>query len=154
MSWNRTDGRRADVLLVEDNDDDVVLTRLAFERAGPPVRLHTVGDGAQCLRFLRRAPPWQQAPKPDLILLDINMPVMDGRATLAAIGSDEALRSIPVVVLTTSAREEDVADMYRLRCAGYIVKPVDIERFFEVVGGIRAYWFEVVRLPARLPVLA
>lgn len=149
MTWTLEDGRAADVLLVEDNEDDVVLTRLALGRVGGPVRLHVVPDGAQALRFLRREPPWERAPRPDLVLLDINMPVMDGRATLAAIGADEGLRGIPVVVLTTTAREEDVTAMYRLRCAGYVVKPIDIDRFLEVVGGLCAYWFSVVRLPAR-----
>jgi CheY-like chemotaxis protein len=150
MSWNLGDTARADILLVEDNTDDVMLTRLAFEQARAPVSLHTVGGGAECLRFLRRAPPWVDAPRPDLVLLDLNMPGMDGRATLAAIGADEQLRSIPVIVLTTSTREEDVAEMYRLRCAGYVVKPVDLDRFFAVIGAVCAYWLDAVRLPVRL----
>lgn len=141
--------RTPHVLLAEDNEDDVVLLRLAFDRAGVAVDLHVVDNGAACLRFLRREPPWTGAPRPDLVLLDLNMPVMDGRGALAAIEADPALRGIPVVVLTTSAREEDVAHMYRLRCAGYVVKPVDVEQFFAAVRALCTYWFTVVRLPGR-----
>lgn len=141
--------RTPHVLLVEDNEDDVVLLRLGFDRAGVPVDLHVVDNGAACLHFLRREPPFSAAPRPDLVLLDLNMPVLDGRGTLAAIEADPALRDIPVVVLTTSAREEDVARMYRLRCAGYVVKPVDVDQFFAAVRTICAYWFTVVRLPGR-----
>src|SRR5687767_2522217 len=111
--------RSAELLLVEDNPDDVELTRLALDRTCVGVRLHVVADGEACLRFLREG-----APRPDLVLLDLNMPGMDGRETLAEIARDEDLRGVPVVVLTTSSREEDVAEAYRLGCAGYVVKPV------------------------------
>lgn len=149
MKWNLDGGRTPEVLLVEDNEDDVVLTRLGFQRLGLPVRVHHVCNGVECLRFLRRQPPWPAAPRPDLVLLDLNMPLMDGRATLAHILADEALRQVPVVVLTTSTREEDLLQMYRLRCSGYIVKPVDLQRFFEVIHDLSVYWFSSVLLPKR-----
>jgi two-component system, chemotaxis family, response regulator Rcp1 len=138
----------AEVLLAEDNDDDVLLTRLALERSRVPARLHSVPDGVACMRFLRREAPFVDAPVPDLVLLDLNMPVMDGQAVLAAIRADEALRAIPVVALTTSAREEDLRAMYRLGCGGFVVKPVDVGEFFEVVRVVLNYWCSVVRLPS------
>ncbi len=144
-------GRPAEVLLVEDNEDDVVLVRLALARCSPAVHLSTVANGAECLRLLRREAPFFDAARPDLILLDINMPVLDGHGTLAALDADPSLRCIPVVVLTTSAREEDVIRSYRARCAGYIVKPMDVERFFEVIAALCAYWLGAVQLPARAP---
>jgi CheY-like chemotaxis protein len=140
-------GRAAEILLVEDNADDVLLTCLAFQRLGVPIHVNTVGDGDACLRFLRREAPWAEAPAIDLVLLDLNLPRMDGRATLLAITADDALRHLPVVVLTTSAREEDLVEMYRLRCSGYIVKPVDLTRFFDAIAKLCTYWFGVVRLP-------
>jgi CheY-like chemotaxis protein len=143
--------RPLEVLLVEDNEDDVVLTKLAFDRAGAPVRLHHVGNGTAAMQFLRRQPPHADAPAPDLVLLDLNMPVMDGRAVLAQVRADEALRQLPVVVLTTSAREEDVKQCWRLGCSGYVVKPVDLAEFFEVVRAISTYWCSVIRLPTWKP---
>lgn len=151
MKWSFEPARVAEILLVEDNEDDVLLTRLAFDRLGLPIRLHHVADGADCLRFLRREPPWAGAPSPDLVLLDLNLPVMDGRAALAAIRADDALRSLVVVVLTTSSREEDLVEMYRLNCSGFVQKPVDLERFFEVVSELTGWWFSAVTLPRRAP---
>lgn len=149
MTWRLEGNRTPEVLLVEDNEDDVVLTRLAFQRLAWPPRVHHVANGLECLKFLRREPPWTEAPWPDLVLLDLNMPGMSGRATLAAIVADEALRHVPVVVLTTSSREEDVAQMYRLRCSGYVVKPVDLARFFDVIQMVCDYWFSAAILPKR-----
>ncbi len=140
-------GRPVEVLLVEDNPDDVELMRIGFHRAKFAVNLHHAGDGEACMAFLRREAPYTDAPRPDLILLDLNMPRMDGREVLAEIDKDEALSQIPVVVLTSSDADSDVLASYRLSCSSYIVKPVDFEQFSRVVRGIGDYWFTLVVLP-------
>jgi chemotaxis family two-component system response regulator Rcp1 len=137
----------ADILLVEDNEDDVVLTRESFRAAGLLVNIHTVTDGKQCMAFLRKEAPFENTPTVILVLLDLNMPVMDGREVLAAITEDEALRHVPVIVLTTSAAETDILKMYKLRCNSYIVKPVKFERFIQVVSRLENYWLALVALP-------
>lgn len=142
------DGRPAEILLVEDNEDDVYLTRRAFGAARFPVNLHHVDNGAKCLSFLRRQAPYTDAPVPDLVLLDINMPVMDGREVLAAITADSALRHLAVVVLTTSAEQSDITAMYRMRCNSYIAKPVDFEQFVQAVGQLAEYWLDLAILPS------
>ena len=139
--------RQMEVLLVEDNEDDVELTSMAFERAKPLLNIHRLENGEQCMAFLRKQGKYAQAPTPDLILLDLNLPVMDGRAVLAEIVGDDQLRHLPVVVLTASAAEQDILDMYKLRCSSYIVKPVDFDQFLHVVRGICNYWLTVVVLP-------
>jgi len=139
--------RPAEILLVEDNDDDVFLTRMAFEQAKLIVNLHHVDDGEKCMAFLRKQPPYADAPTPDLVLLDLNLPVMDGREVLAEIVKDEALKHLAVVVLTTSYEAEDIAAMYKLRCNSYITKPVDFEKFVDAVRKLQDYWFTVVILP-------
>jgi CheY-like chemotaxis protein len=141
------DSRPLEVLLVEDDPADVVLIREAFEHNGVRSTLHVAGDGLEALAFLRgeRAP----APRPDLILLDLNLPRMDGRELLSVIKDDERLRTIPVVVLTTSDAEEDVLRSYDLHANAYVSKPVDFGRFVEVVRQIDAFFVSVVRLPAR-----
>lgn len=136
-----------DVLLVDDSDDDVELMRLAFHEARLMLRLNRVENGEQCMAYLRRQGEYAEATQPDLILLDLNMPVMDGREVLAQIVVDEALRQLPVVILTTSADDRDILQMYKLRCSSYIVKPVDFNQFVRVVRGIGNYWFTVVVLP-------
>ena len=141
------DGRPAEVLLVEDNLDDVFLTRKGFEYAKLSVNLHHVENGEQCMSFLRKEGEYADAPTPDLILLDLNMPIMDGREVLAEIVKDDELRKLCVVVLTTSDSERDVLDMYDLRCSSYITKPVDFKKFQGVVKDISNYWFTVVVLP-------
>jgi CheY-like chemotaxis protein len=146
--------RLAEVLLVEDNDDDVYLTRRAFRAAKFLVNLHHVTDGKKCMAFLRKQPPYADVPTPDLILLDLNMPIMDGREVLAEIVKDEALRHLPVVVLTTSHEAEDVEKMYKLRCNSYITKPVDFEQFVEAVKKFKDYWLSVVVLPNRKTALS
>jgi CheY-like chemotaxis protein len=146
---NRSISSPAEILLVEDNQDDVLLTRRGFESAGVPANLHHVENGEECLAFLRQTGIYADAPRPDLILLDLNMPVMDGREVLAELVADDRLRRIPVVVLTTSADDRDVMDMYRLRCSSYIVKPVDFDRFLAVIRSIGHYWFTVAILPSR-----
>jgi two-component system, chemotaxis family, response regulator Rcp1 len=137
----------ADILLVEDNEDDVILTRECFRAAGLLVQLHTVANGKECMAFLRKEPPFENAPTAVLVLLDLNMPVMDGRETLTAINDDAALIHTPVIVLTTSAAEIDVLKMYKLRCSSYIVKPVKFERFVQVIAKLGDYWLAFVSLP-------
>ena len=141
--------RPAEILLVEDNENDVLLTREAFRRAHLMVNLHHARDGQECMDFLRREGRYADAPTPDLILLDLNMPRKSGKEVLAEIGADAALRHLPVIVLTTSSTDRDVLEMYRLRCSGYIVKPVDFEQFSRVLRQFADYWFTVVVLPPK-----
>ena len=143
------DGRPAEVLLVEDNDNDVFITRKGFEEAKLALNLHHVENGQECMAFLRKEGQFADVPTPDLILLDLNMPVMDGREVLAEIGKDEELRKLAVVVLTTSRSERDILDMYDLRCSSYIVKPVDFNQFQQVIQQLSDYWFTVVVLPPK-----
>jgi CheY-like chemotaxis protein len=147
MSNQLANGRPAEILLVEDNDDDVELTRQGFRRAKLLVNLHRVEDGEKCLAFLRKQGEYQNAPTPDLILLDLNMPKMSGREVLAEMIKDDHLKGLPVVILTTSEQEQEILKMYNMRCSSYIVKPVDFEQFLKVVRGISEYWFTVVVLP-------
>lgn len=140
-------GRSAVVLLAEDNMDHAFLMREAFEETGLRVELHQVESGDRCLAFLRRQPPYQDAPRPDLLLLDIHMPRMDGYEVMEEISRDPALRSLPVVVLSTSSERHDVRRMYSLGCASYLTKPVGFEAFAEAVRLLAAYWFGLVILP-------
>jgi len=149
MSNQLANGRPAEILLAEDNDNDVELTRQGFKRAKLLVNLHWVKDGEECLAFLRKQGEYIHAPTPDLILLDLNMPKINGREVLAEIMKDESLKSLPVVVLSTSEEGEEILKMYKMRCNSYIVKPVDFEQFLTVVRSIADYWFTVVVLPTR-----
>jgi CheY-like chemotaxis protein len=139
--------RSIDVLLVEDDPGDVLMTQEAFADYKIRNRLHVVTNGVDALSFLRREGEHTDVPTPDLILLDLNLPRMDGREVLAAIKDDPALRSIPVVVLTTSEAEEDVVRSYSLHANAYVTKPVDFERFIDVVRRIDDFFVSVVRLP-------
>jgi CheY-like chemotaxis protein len=143
----REAGKAINILLVEDNLADRVLTKEALEEARIANHLHTVDDGIEALAFLRRQGPYAVAPAPDLILLDLNMPRMDGREFLEICKRDPALRHIPVVVLTTSKAEEDVARSYNLRANCYITKPVDFDQFLAVIKHIEEFWLNVVTLP-------
>jgi len=136
-----------EILMVEDNPGDVRLTREALKGGKVLNRLHVAEDGVAALDFLYRRPPYQDAPRPDLVLLDLNLPKMDGREVLARIKSDESLRLIPVVVLTTSQAEEDVLRAYRLNANCYVTKPVDLHQFNRIVQAIEEFWLTVVRLP-------
>lgn len=136
-----------DVLLVEDDPGDVLMTREAFADHKLKNVLHVVDNGADAMAFLRREGTFTDAPRPDLVLLDLNLPRMDGREVLAAIKEDDDLRSIPVVVLTTSEAEEDILRSYRLHANAYVTKPVDFERFLEVVRQIDEFFVTVVKLP-------
>jgi CheY-like chemotaxis protein len=138
-----------DVLLVEDDPGDVLMTREAFEHHKLRNKLHVVADGVEALQFLRREGEHADAPRPGLVLLDLNLPRKDGRDVLAEIKSDESLRSIPVVVLTTSEAEEDILRSYDLHANAYVTKPVDFEKFVEVVRKIDDFWVRVVQLPHR-----
>jgi len=138
-----------DVLLVEDDPGDVLMTREAFEHNKVRNRLSVVADGVSALQFLRKEGEHTDAPTPDLVLLDLNLPRMDGREVLEAMKSDERMRSIPVVVLTTSEAEEDVVRSYSLHANAYVTKPVDFDRFIDVVRQIDEFFVEVVRLPGR-----
>ena len=147
MTSNVLSGTPAEILLAEDNDNDVELTRQGFKRSKLLLNLHHVKDGEECLAFLRKQGKYSNAPTPDLLLLDLNMPRMDGREVLAEMVADKVLNSIPVVVLTTSANEEEILKMYKLRCSSYIVKPVDFDQFLHVIRSIAEYWFTVVVVP-------
>ncbi|MDQ1625614.1 MAG: hypothetical protein QOJ49_1112 [Actinomycetota bacterium] len=141
--------RQIEVLLVEDDPGDVLMTREAFEDHKVQNQLHVVNDGVEAMAFLRREGEHAQAPRPDLVLLDLNLPRMDGREVLNAIKSDPDLASIPVVILTTSEAEEDVLRSYSLHANAYVTKPVDFERFIKVVRQIDEFFVTVVRLPSR-----
>lgn len=135
------------ILIVEDNPTDVMIMREALDNAKVRVDLHAACDGVQGLEFLRRMGPHASAPRPDLVLLDLNMPRKNGHEVLAEIKADESLRSIPVVMLTTSQAEDDLARAYAGHVNCYIRKPVDFERFTEVVRSIEQFWFTIVTLP-------
>ena len=134
------------ILLVEDNPGDVDLTREGLEEASLHNDLFIAEDGEQAMTFLRNEGPHKDAPRPDLILLDLNLPRMDGREVLAEIKADPELRRIPVVVLTSSEAEEDVLRSYNLHANCYITKPVDLEKFLKIVQSIKGFWFSVVTL--------
>jgi two-component system, chemotaxis family, response regulator Rcp1 len=137
------------ILMVEDNDGDVFLTTEALKSAKVANELFVVHDGVECMDFLRRKGKYADALRPDLILLDLNLPRMDGREVLAELKSDPDLRAIPVVVLTSSATEIDVAKAYDLHANCYIVKPVDFANLLTVVRAIEDFWLTIVRLPPK-----
>ncbi len=138
-----------EILLVEDNPGDVLLTREAFKDCKLLNAIHHVGDGLEAMAFLRQQEPYSGRPRPDLVLLDLNLPRMDGREVLRAIKRDHRLKHIPVIILTTSNEERDVLRAYNLHANCFIPKPLSLDRFFEVVRSIEHFWLTVVRLPAR-----
>ena len=140
-----------EILLVEDNAADVRLTEEALREGKVRNNLHVARDGMEALEFLRRQGPHAKATRPDLILLDLNLPRRDGREVLAEIKDDPQLKMIPVVVLTTSSAEADILKSYKLHANCYITKPVDLEQFVSVVKSIDDFWLTVVRLPSELP---
>ena len=142
-----TDAAPIEVLLVEDSPGDVRLTREAFKDAKMHINLHVAADGEEAMVFLKREGDSGNAPRPDLILLDLNLPKKDGREVLEEIKGDPTLKSIPVVILTTSASEEDILRSYRLHANCYITKPVDLEGFLKVVKSIDNFWLSIVTLP-------
>jgi CheY-like chemotaxis protein len=136
-----------DIMLVEDNPADARLTEEAMRDCGLPTMLHHVWDGEQAMEFLKQANGYRDSPRPDIILLDLNMPKMDGRAVLQQLKSDRTLMTIPVVVLTTSEAEEDILRSYELHANCYVQKPVDLDKFMSIVGLIENFWLSTVRLP-------
>jgi len=138
-----------EVLLVEDDPGDVLMTKEAFEDYKVRNRLNVVNDGVAALEYLRRASPYEGAVRPDLVLLDLNLPRRDGREVLAEIKNDPDLRQIPVVILTTSAADEDILRSYQLHANAYVTKPVDFDRFISVIKQIDEFFVTVVRLPPR-----
>jgi len=135
------------ILLVEDQPADVRLTEEVFKAGKVANELHVAGDGEQAMRFLRREGEHAEAPRPDLVILDLNLPRMDGREVLQAIKSDDALKKIPVLVLTTSAAERDILQAYERHVNAYITKPIDLDDFVAVVRSIEEFWLSIVRLP-------
>jgi two-component system, chemotaxis family, response regulator Rcp1 len=135
------------ILLVEDNESDVVLTQEAFKEAKISNSLYVVEDGVKALEFLRKQGQFADVPRPDLILLDLNLPKKDGRAVLEEIKADPLLASIPVVILTTSSDERDVIRAYTSHANCYIIKPVDFLQFMNIIKSIEGFWLTVVRLP-------
>jgi len=135
------------VLLVEDDPGDVLMTQEAFEHHKLRNQLHVVSDGVEALSFLRREGEHADAPRPGMILLDLNLPRKDGREVLEEVKNDPALRSIPVVVLTTSQAEEDILRSYNLHANAYVAKPVDFDRFIQVIRQIDDFFVTVVKLP-------
>ena len=142
-----TRGGPVDVLLVEDSPGDVRLTREAFREANPAVRLHVAFDGIEAMAFLRHDGANGDAPRPDFILLDLNLPKMDGREVLALIKDDDSLRTIPTIILTTSEADADILHSYELNANAYLRKPVTLEAFEAMVRSINDFWLTKVMLP-------
>jgi chemotaxis family two-component system response regulator Rcp1 len=142
-----TDAEPIEVLLVEDSPGDVRLTREAFKDAKVHINLHVAPDGTDAMAFLRHEGKHANVPRPDMILLDLNLPKKDGREVLAEIKEDTILKSIPVVILTTSASEADILRSYQLHANCYITKPVGLDGFLAVVKSIDSFWLSVVKLP-------
>ena len=149
MSTMQNNTQPIEILLVEDNPGDARLTIEAMREAKVLNRMHVVEDGVEAMEFLRRQGRFGDAPRPDLILLDLNLPRKDGREVLAEVKTDPDLKRIPVVVLTTSRAEEDVLRAYDLHANCYVTKPVDFEQFMRVVRQIDEFWVKVVTLPAK-----
>ena len=147
MESNRTSGQPLEVLLVEDSPGDVRLTKEALKDAKVHINLRVVRDGIDAMAFLMREGEYATAPRPDLILLDLNLPRKDGREVLKEIKENQELKSIPVVILTTSASEADILRSYLLHANCYITKPVNLDGFLTVVKSIDNFWLSVVKLP-------
>ena len=140
-------GEPIEILLVEDNPGDVLLTQESLSDSKVNNTLHVVKDGVEAMAFVRRQREYADRPRPDLILLDLNLPRMDGREVLEELKSDEDLRRIPVVILTTSSQQDDVVQAYNAHANCYITKPIDLEQFMKVVRTIESFWLEIVKLP-------
>lgn len=140
-------GKPIEILLIEDDDDDVELTRMALEQGRLLNNLTVLTDGAEALAYLRKQGAYANAKRPDLILLDLNLPKIDGREVLASVKEDQSLRQIPVVVLTTCQSPQDIYAAYKSHANCYITKPVDLQQFVAVIGSIEDFWLTVVKLP-------
>ncbi len=143
------EGEPVEILLVEDNPGDARLAIEVLKEAKVRNTLHWVKDGVEALEFLRREKPYQDMPRPDVILLDLNLPRKDGREVLSEIKKDQALMRIPVVVLTISKDEEDIFRTYNLHANCYVTKPLDLDQFVKVVKSIEDFWLTIVKLPRR-----
>lgn len=139
-----------EILLVEDNPGDVRLTQEAFKEGAINSTLHTVPDGVQAIAFLYQQEPYHNAPRPDIILLDLNLPRKNGLEVLQEIKQDSNLRQIPVVILTTSRAEEDIKNSYDRHANCYISKPVDLDQFFDVVRSVENFWLSTAKLPSHV----
>ena len=148
MSKGEAFGDPIDILLVEDNPGDVRLTREALRDGKIYNNLYVAKDGVEAMAFLHKTGQYSRAPRPDLILLDLNLPRKDGHEVLAEVKTDESLRRIPVVILTTSQAEEDIIKTYDLHVNCYITKPVDLDQFVKIVKSIEDFWLTIVKLPA------
>lgn len=146
---NTSDKRSSpmDVLLIEDSPGDVRLTQEAFREANSAIRLHVASDGVEAMAFLQREGAHARSPRPDIILLDLNLPRMDGREVLARIKEDDKLKTIPVVILTTSDAEADITKSYQLNANCYLTKPVQLDQFESLVKSINEFWLTKARLP-------
>jgi chemotaxis family two-component system response regulator Rcp1 len=140
-----------EVLLVEDSPGDVRLTKEAFRSANPSIHLHVATDGVEAMAFLRHQGAHSEAPRPDLILLDLNLPKMDGREVLAHIKKDDGLKGIPTVILTTSDAEVDIVKSYQLQANCYLNKPVQLDAFEALVKNINEFWLRDAKLPKQRP---
>ncbi|MGZ5051613.1 MAG: response regulator [Methylobacter sp.] len=149
MSLEHT-GRAAEFLLVEDNPGDVRLTCEALTESKVQNNLNIVGDGVEAMAFLRKEGKYENAPRPDVILLDLNLPRKNGLEVLAEIKADDSLRRIPVVIITSSEAEQDVLKTYDLHVNCYVNKPVDLEQFIKVVQSIETFWLTIVKLPSEI----
>ena len=149
MSLIPSKGMPTEVLLVEDSPGDVRLTKEAFRDANQSIHLHVACDGVEAMAFLKHQGAYVDAPRPDIILLDLNLPKMDGREVLAHIKDDESLKTIPIVILTTSEAEVDIVKSYQLHANCYLSKPVQLEEFESLVKSINDFWLKEVRLPGR-----
>jgi CheY-like chemotaxis protein len=149
MAMEHVSVRPIEILLIEDNPGDARLTQEALREGRVRNRLSHVIDGVEAMAFVRREPPFADAPRPDLILLDLNLPRKDGREVLAELKADPRLRLIPVVVLTTSEAEQDILRAYELHGNCYITKPVDLEKFLDIVRAVENFWLAIVKLPVR-----
>jgi CheY-like chemotaxis protein len=143
------DPKPVEILLVEDNPMDVIVTREALKEGKVCNNLSVVQDGEEAIEFLRREGRYANAPRPDVVLLDLNLPKKDGLAVLSEIKDDPTLKYIPVIVLTTSKAEEDIVKSYKLHANCFITKPVDLDQFTAVVKSIEDFWFEIVKLPPK-----
>ncbi|WP_422356109.1 response regulator [Roseivirga pacifica] len=135
------------ILLVEDSLEDIVLTKLAFSKSNVPAEIDVVNDGEECLSFLRKEEPFTDAKVPDLILLDLNMPKLNGKQVLEVVKTDPELKHIPTVVLSTSKRKVDVEESYERFANSYLAKPIDFNEFLDLVKEIETFWLKIVKLP-------
>jgi two-component system, chemotaxis family, response regulator Rcp1 len=150
MSLATTEVDSIELLLVEDREADIELARQGLAAIGAPINMHIARDGVEAIAFLRRESSYQNAPRPHLVLLDLNLPRMDGRELLAEIKGDPQLKLLPVVILTTSASDCDVTEAYAHHANAYMVKPVEFDRLVEVIRSLADYWLRAVKLPPRL----